>query len=96
MHTVVRTYSGKGAAELIDLIVANKPAIDALMKSVSGFVSYSVVNTGDGGFTVTVSQSEADSNEITARARDWVAKNAAHIGANPPAVMGGNVAMQIA
>lgn len=96
MHTVVRTYSGKGAAELIDLIIGNKAAIDALMKSVSGFVSYSVVNTGDGGFTVTVSQSEADSNEITAKARDWVAKNAAHIGANPPAVMGGSVAMQIA
>ena len=56
MHTVIRTYSGKGAAETIDLIIANKRDIKKLMHSVKGFVDYSVVKTEDGGFSVTVSK----------------------------------------
>ena len=50
MHTVVRIYSGKGAAETIDLIIANKKDVKKLMHSVKGFIDYSVVKTEDGGF----------------------------------------------
>lgn len=95
MHTVVRTYSGKGAAETIDLIIARKKDIKKLMHSVKGFVDYSVVKTEDGGFSVTVSKNEKASEAITAAAREWIVANAAHLKAKPPKVVGGKVAMNV-
>ena len=95
MHTVVRTYSGKGAAETIDLIIARKKDIKKLMYSVKGFVDYSVVKTEDGGFSVTVSKNEKASEAITAAAREWIVANAAHLKAKPPKVVGGKVAMNV-
>jgi hypothetical protein len=96
MHTVIRTYSGKGAAETIDLIIANKRDIKKLMHSVKGFVDYSVVKTEDGGFSVTVSKTEKASEAITAAAREWVLANAAHLKAKAPKVMGGKVSLNVA
>jgi hypothetical protein len=90
MHTVVRIYSGKGAAETIDLIIANK-----LMHSVKGFIDYSVVKTEDGGFSVTVSKTEKASEAITAAALEWVMANAKTLKAKPPKVMGGKVGLNI-
>lgn len=95
MHTVVRTYSGKGAAETIDLIISRKRDIKKLMHSVKGFVDYSVVKTEDGGFTVTVSKTEKASEAITAAAREWVLANAAHLKAKSPKVMGGKVSLSV-
>ena len=68
MHTVVRIYSGKGAAETIDLIIANKKDVKKLMHSVKGFIDYTVVKTEGGGFSVTVSKTEKASEAITAAA----------------------------
>jgi hypothetical protein len=45
MHAVVRTYSGKGAKGLIDVIEKNKVEVETLIRSVKGFVSYSLVRT---------------------------------------------------
>lgn len=95
MHTVVRTYSGKGAAETIDLIIANKREIKKIMHSVKGFVDYSIVKTEDGGFSITVSKNEKASEAITAAAREWVAANASHLRAKPPKVIGGKVALNV-
>lgn len=89
MHAVVRTYSGKGAAETIDLNIASKKEVKKLMRSVKGFVDYSAVRTEDGGFTVTVSQNKKASEAITAATREWVPANASHLKAKPPEVMGG-------
>ena len=89
MHTVVRIYSGKGAAETIDLIIANKKDVKKLMHSVKGFIDYSVVKTEDGGFSVTVSKTEKASEAITAAALEWVMANAKTLKAKPPKVMGG-------
>jgi hypothetical protein len=49
MHAVVRTYSGKGSKKLIDLIEKNKTEVERLIRSVKGFVSYSLVRTSRGG-----------------------------------------------
>lgn len=95
MHTVVRTYSGKGAVETIDLIIAKKKDIKVLMHSVKGFVDYSVVKTEDGGFTVTVSKNEKASQAITAAAREWIIANAAHLKAKAPKIMGGKVSLGV-
>ena len=91
MHTVVRTYSGKGAAETIDLVIASKKDIKKLMRSVKGFVEYSAVKTDDGGFTITVSKNKKASEAITAIAREWVLAHAADLKAKPPVIMEGKV-----
>jgi hypothetical protein len=52
MHTVVRTYSGKGAKELFDALEKHKADVEKLMRSVKGFVGYTLARSGDGGFSV--------------------------------------------
>jgi hypothetical protein len=89
MHGVIRTYSGTGAKELFDLIIERETDIRELIGGVPGFVSYTVIQTGDGGSTVTVCQDRAGTDESIKRARDWVAENGADLGAAPPAVTEG-------
>lgn len=93
MHTVIRTYSGKGAGETIDLIIASKKDIKKIMHAVKGFISYSIIKTETGGFTITVSKNEKASDAITAAAREWVVAHAGHLKAKAPKIAGGKVSM---
>ena len=52
MHAVVRTYSGKGAKELLDVLEKNKGEVEGLIRAVKGFESFSLVRTSEGGFSV--------------------------------------------
>jgi hypothetical protein len=72
MHAVVRTYSGKGAKGLIDIIEKNTVEVERLIRSVKGFVSYSLVRTTRGGFSVSVYQDKAGTDESIRVARDWI------------------------
>ena len=45
MHAVVRTYSGKGAKELMDVLEKSKAEVERLIRAVDGFVSFSLVRT---------------------------------------------------
>src|SRR6266446_3686140 len=56
MHAVVRNYSGKGTKALFDLLEKNKGEVENLIRGVKGFVSYSLVRTTRGGFSVSVYQ----------------------------------------
>ena len=49
MHAVIRTYSGKGAKELFDLLEQRKTDIETVMRPIKGFVSYTAIRSGDGG-----------------------------------------------
>jgi hypothetical protein len=89
MHGVIRWYSGPGARELFDLIVDRKDEVEDLIRGVPGFVSYTLIQTGDGGATVTVCQDKAGTDESVKRAREWVAANGAAIGAAAPIVTEG-------
>ena len=91
MHAVIRTYSGKGAKELFDVLEHHKADVETVMRPVKGSVSYTAARTGDGGVTVTVCQDKAGTDESVAKARDWVAKNAASAGAAAPKVAEGPV-----
>jgi hypothetical protein len=55
MHTVGRSFSGKGAKELFDLLEKNKTDVEKTLRSVKGLVSYTRRST-DGGFSATVLQ----------------------------------------
>ena len=64
------------------------------MRSVKGFVSYTLVRTGDGGgFSLSVYQDKAAADESVQKARDWVKQNAANTGVGAPSVSEGTVVL---
>ena len=95
MHAVVRMYSGAGSKKLIDLLEERKKEVEALIRPVKGFVSYSLIRTADGGASVTVCQDKAGTDESLRLAREWIGKNAANTGASPPTVLEGSVILQL-
>ena len=95
MQVVVRKYSGKGAKELFDLLEKRTADVESLIRSVKGFVSYTLARSGDGGFSVTVCQDKAGIDESVQKARDWIAKNAGNIGAAAPQVSDGAVIIHL-
>ncbi|MEO7129591.1 MAG: hypothetical protein ABI040_12140 [Rhodoferax sp.] len=95
MQTVIRTYSGKGAKELFDLLEKRKADVEALLRSVKGFVGYTLARSGDGGFSVTICQDKAGIEESVKKAKDWIAKNAGNTGAAPPHVSEGSVIIHV-
>jgi len=84
MHTVIRTYSGKGAKELMDVLERNKGEVEKLIRGIKGFVSFSLVRTTDGGFSVSVFNDKGGTDESVGVARDWIAKNASNTGVTAP------------
>jgi hypothetical protein len=90
MYTVVRSYFGKGAKELFDVLEKNKADVEKTIRSVKGFVSYSLVRSEDGGFSVTVCDDKAGTDESLEKARDWIAKNAPGTGVAAPKVSDGS------
>lgn len=91
MHSVVRNYSGKGAKELFDVLEKNKAEVERLIRGIKGFVSYSLVRSSGGGFSVSVFQDKAGTDESVRVARDWIAKNAGGTGAAAPTITEGTV-----
>jgi hypothetical protein len=95
MHAVVRNYSGKGSKKLIDAIEKNKTEVEGLLRAINGFVSYYLVRTARGGFSVSVYQDKAGTDESIRVARDWIAKNTNNLGTARPTVSEGTVAFQL-
>lgn len=95
MHAVVRKYSGQGAKELLDLLARNVADLDKHLRAVPGFVSYTLSRTADGGIAVTVCQDKAGTDASSAVAREWIAKNAKGIIANPPEISSGDVILHL-
>ncbi len=95
MQTVVRTYSGKGAKELVDVLEKNKGEVERLLRAIKGFVGYTMARSDDGGFTVTVCQDKAGIDESVRVAREWIAKNAANTGVAAPKVTTGSVIVHL-
>ena len=95
MHAVMRNYSGSGANKLFDLLEKRKADVENLIKPIKGFVSYSLVRTQGGGFSVTICQDKAGADESIRVAREWIAKNADDTGAAAPTVSEGTVVLHL-
>lgn len=91
MQVVIRTYSGKGAKELFDVLEKRKADVESILRGVNGFVTYTLARSGDGGFSVTVCKDKAGIDESVQKARDWVLKNAGTTGVGAPNVAEGEV-----
>ena len=95
MHAVVKSYSGTGAKELVDLLEARKGEVESLIRSVTGFVAYSLIRTGDGGISVTVCQDKAGTDESLQLAKNWIEENAVDLDTSAPSVSEGAVVVQL-
>jgi hypothetical protein len=93
MHATVRNYSGTGSKELIDLLEKRKDEVKGLLTSIKGFVSYSLVRTAQGGFSVSVYQDKAGVDESMKRSKEWIGQNASATGAGAPTVSEGSVVL---
>jgi hypothetical protein len=67
MHAVVRAYGGKGAKELFDLLEKRAADVESVMRSVKGFVSYTLVRSGEGGYSVTYARTRRASRRVPSR-----------------------------
>ena len=94
MYTVVRQYSGPGAAEIFDAIEGKKDEVESIIRGVSGFVSYTLLRTDQGGVSVTVCQDKTGTDESVKAAADWVRQNVS-TSANPPVILEGNNILQL-
>ena len=95
MHVVIRTYTGTGAKELFDVLEKRTADVESIMRSVKGFVSYTLARSGDGGVSVTVCQDKAGVDESIQKAKEWVAKNAGNTGVGAPRVSDGAVIIHL-
>ncbi len=95
MYAVVRTYSGQGANSLFNLLEQRKEEVESIIRGVSGFQSFTLIRTDDGGVTVTVCQDKAGTDESLQVARDWIQQNASDLGVSPPNVTEGWVVLHL-
>ena len=95
MQSVIRKFSGKGAKELFDLLEKRTGEVEELMRSIEGFVGYTLTRSSDGGFSVTVCQDKAGIDESVQKAKDWIAKNAGSTGVGAPEISEGSVLIHL-
>ena len=95
MHAMVRHYKGSGAKELMDLLAEREDEVRGILQDVPGLVSYDLVRSDDGGFTVTVCEDKAGTDESLARAKSWLQENASGNAAATPEVSDGSVILHL-
>lgn len=93
MYAVTRSYSGKGASELVEALIQHKDEIKDLLRPINGFVSWTLVKTDGGGISVTICQDKSGTDQSVGIARDWIKQNLANLNVSPPVIMEGPVAL---
>jgi heme-degrading monooxygenase HmoA len=87
MDVVIRHY--KGASELIDELARRQDEVEQLIRGVSGFVSYHLVKTADGGFSVSVYQDATGTEESVKAAADYIRTTLPQLSVSPPEIIQG-------
>ena len=92
MYAVVRHY--KGNSQLMDELAQRTDEVKRLIQGVPGFVTYALVRTADGGFSVSIYEDQAGTAESTRQAADWIRQNAPQAAGSPPEVIEGETIVQ--
>ena len=92
MRASIRTYSGPGGKKLFVELEKNKAKIEPLMRPIKGFVSYTLISTGDGGTSVTVCQDQKGIDESVRIAADWIKQNLPSLAMKPTITEGSVIA----
>jgi heme-degrading monooxygenase HmoA len=93
VHAVIRHY--KGNAQLFDELEKRTEDVEKLIRGVSGFVSYVLVRTADGGFSVSVFEDSAGTEESTRVAGEWIRENLPQSVVSRPEVTEGGVILHL-
>ena len=94
MHAVIRNY--RGNSQLFDELERRTDEVETVIRGVSGFVSYYLVRTEDGGgFSVSVFEDKTGTDESIRVAADWVRQNVPQASGSPPEVLEGRVVLQM-
>lgn len=95
MYAEIRRYSGHGADALFDLIEELKTEVESVMRTIPGFVSYSLFRSEDGGATFTVCADKVGADQSARIAHDWIASNAGNLGTRDPEIIEGRVVVHM-
>jgi hypothetical protein len=90
-YLAIRQYqlaSGRTMEELTGLV---ESGFMPIVKQVSGFQEYFLVETGEGVISISVFADQTGAEESTARAADWVQQNLTGFFTGPPTVTTGTV-----
>lgn len=79
----------------MDVLARNTAEVKRLIEGVTGFVSYSLVRTSEGGMSITICQDKAGTDEGVRVAADWIRANAANTGAAAPEVLEGDTVLHV-
>ncbi len=80
---------------MFNLLEQRKAEVESIIRAVSGFQSYTLFRTDDGGVTVTVCQDKAGTDESLQVAKDWIQQNASDLGVSPPSVSEGSAVLHL-
>jgi len=96
MHVVMRRYSGENAQKFGALMMEHKSELEALLRGVKGFNRWTAWKMEDGSvMTATICNDKAGCDNSIHVAREWVGKNAAHLGLQAPQISEGELVHQI-
>lgn len=87
MHTVVRHY--QGASQLMDELGRRSTDVEKLIRGIPGFVAYYLVKTADGGYSVSVFDDRAGTEESNRRAAEYLKENLSSMATSPPEILEG-------
>jgi hypothetical protein len=86
-HCVARLYNDSGP--LIGAIKEREAEVRDIMTSVPGFISYAIIDTGQGAISLTTCQDKAGCDESIQRAADWIKTNLPDAKIDPPRILEG-------
>jgi hypothetical protein len=90
-YLAIRQYQLAPGRTMEELHAAVESGFMPIVKQVSGFQEYFLVETGEGVISISVFADQAGAEESTAQAADWVQQNLADFFAGPPTVTTGSV-----
>jgi hypothetical protein len=90
-YLAMRQYQLAPGRTMEELHAAVESGFMPIVKQVSGFQEYFLVETGEGVISISVFTDQAGAEESTARAADWVQQSLAGFFSGPPTVTTGSV-----
>ena len=91
-YAVVRHY--KGSPDLIDELGRRTDDVKTLISGIEGFISYALVRTDDGGYSVSIYETSEGVEESTRRAREYIQQNLSDMNVAPPEILEGQTVIQ--
>ncbi len=88
-YAVIRHY--KGSAELIDELGRRSGEVENVIRGVSGFQSYYLARSAEGGFSISVFSDQAGAEESVRAARQFIQDTVSDLAGDPPEVLQGEV-----